>query len=769
MSDGAIGYRLRQLFLVPEQISTRAGWQGKGIGLPQGEMFNDNLNSDGGKNLSVDEAVKERVKHGLADETSRRGRERAFKVIRGNMRRMVERYPNLSTAVRKVKEYSISHLDELVDQAVASLQAKGFKVYIAKTGEEAVNYVTSVITGGTLVKSKTNVGKEIGLVEALQQRGVKVIETDLGDRIVQLDNSKATHPMVPAIHVPIDRIAEIFSRESGEALPSVHEDLVAAARKGLREHLLAAEFGLSGANSIAADTGSIFVMENEGNIRAVTSLPPVHVIVAGIDKIVPTLADAMTVVRGASVFGVGQDVGTYASIISGPSRSFDIEGEEIIGVHGPREVHIVLIDNGRRQAIDDGFGESLYCTNCGSCLNFCPIYGQIGDQFGYKYIGGRGVTFTAYHGSLEKAQKAGLSLCLNCKTCTSVCTSQIDTPGMIVRLRARAVKERGLPFLKRYAFHKVLRPKGVLRRLIKLGSTFQGLGCAPVPQRHGMKLRFPVGPFPNRLLPLLPSKSLYEEFPAVVPVPGARKRVAFFAGCMAGNVYTHLGRATINVLVANGVQVHLPPEQQCCGTPAHVNGDADTARELAMNNIDLFLRQDVDAIVTSCASCGCALKHEYPRLFADQPLAVREKVAAFAAKIKDISEFLVEIGVVRPTGEFRGRVTYHDPCHLVRGQGISAQPRELLKAVPGLEFVEMEEADTCCGCGGSFSLFYYELSRRLNDKKLDFLAASGATTLATGCPACIMHFADGLVQRGMSQSVLHPVEILERAYGVARA
>ncbi|HHV80045.1 MAG TPA: LUD domain-containing protein [Firmicutes bacterium] len=391
--------------------------------------------------MGFKEPLETKIRMGLQDVQSTKGRNIALDVICPKHIAKVKQYPGLSRRLREIKAYSIANLDTLLPQAISSLQAAGCKVFYAKTGKEAVDYILSVVKGGTVVKSKTNAGKEVGLVEALEAKGVRVVETDLGDRIVQLADVLPSHSLVPALHVPREKISEIFTREYGYEVTTELDDLIAAARKGTLQEILKADYGLSGANAIAADSGTIFLIENEGNIRAVTNIPRVHIVIAGIEKIVPTPLDALTVVQAASVYGLGQDLGTYVSCISGPSRTADIEYRLVLGMHGPEEVHVVLIDNGRTEAIREGFQELLYCTNCGSCLNFCPVYGAIGENYGYKYLGGRGVAFTSFHASLEKAQKEGLSFCTTCESCRVACPAQINAPEMVKRLRAKAQKE----------------------------------------------------------------------------------------------------------------------------------------------------------------------------------------------------------------------------------------------------------------------------------------------------------------------------------------
>ncbi|MCL4515750.1 MAG: heterodisulfide reductase-related iron-sulfur binding cluster [Firmicutes bacterium] len=237
---------------------------------------------------------------------------------------------------------------------------------------------------------------------------------------------------------------------------------------------------------------------------------------------------------------------------------------------------------------------------------------------------------------------------------------------------------------------------------------------------------------------------------------------------MIDNTLPEIGKAVVEVLERNGRKVILPREQQCCGTPMYISGDLQTARQVARANVELFNRLDVEAIVVACASCGLALKKEYREFFKDEP-AFLPQVEAFSARVRDISEYLVEQALVDPAelGRLPARVTYHDPCHLVRGQGVAAQPRSLLKAIPGVDFVEMAEADRCCGAGGMFQAFYPEIAGPITRRKLGNIAATQAEYVVTGCPACLQRIQGGLDLARMPQKGIHIVELLNMAHQAA--
>jgi iron-sulfur cluster protein len=711
----------------------------------------------------ADDKLKQKISEGLNDESARIGRNRALGVIKPSMQKAVIKFPHLRDRLRAIKQFSVAHLDELLEKTTEVMQQRGTKVFIANTQQEALDYIGRVVGKGLVVKSKSNAGKEIGLVHYLEAQGAQVVETDLGDRITQLDGSTASHTMAPSIHVPIERVAELFSKEVHEALHPELEELIQAARKSLRSFLVRADVGISGANAIVADTGAVVLSENEGNIRAISSMPKIHIAIAGVEKIVPTLQDAITVIKSAAVFGVGQDIGTYISLLSGPGR-FENDDFAFMGdAYGPRELHVVFLKAGRDKALQEGYEESLYCINCGSCLNFCPIYAAIGEKFGYKYLGGRGAVFTAMHEHLDKAQEAGLSLCIDCKRCVEACAVGMKTPEMIARLRSTVANERGLPLAKKVAFHEL--SSGKLPGWVKLAKTFQNLGLINV--GDGMaKLRLPLQNLPaDRLVPLLAEKS----FPEIVkrrtkPAKNFPKRVAFFAGCVVNFVRPDLGLRLMELLEGQGVEVVTFPEESCCGIPALQSGDEADAREMARHNLKMLALKNFDHLLFICPTCATTVVHEWPRLLQDEPEWARQ-ATEIAQKSIDISSYLVHVlGIHPPETAMSLTATYHDSCHLARGLKVTEEPRKLLQSIPGVELVEMAEANACCGFGGSFSMSYYNLSRRINEDKMKQIAATNAECVVAACPGCVLHMKDGVYHEGGKQKVKHIVELLAEAY-----
>jgi len=344
-------------------------------------------------------------------------------------------------ALRKIKEYSIEHMKELKERAVASLMRNGIRVIEAKDSEDARQEILKIIGKERLIiKAKSNTASEIGLAKALRNR--ELIETDLGDFLVQVSGDEEMHPVLPSIHLTPEMIAKTLREKLGADVKPEREAIVAFVRVYLREKILKAKVGITGANAITSD-GSIVILENEGNISLVSRIPDKHIVISSFEKIVPSLEDALHVVRCSALYGTGQAFPSYVSIISGPSKTADIQNEIVIGAQGAKEVYLILVDNGRSEMLNSEFKELLYCINCGACLDFCPVYHNLARRYGSKYLGARGVIFSAFDEGLKDSFEHGAFFCAMCKACSENCPARIDLPGMMRKLRQRLV-EKGI-------------------------------------------------------------------------------------------------------------------------------------------------------------------------------------------------------------------------------------------------------------------------------------------------------------------------------------
>lgn len=333
------------------------------------------------------------------------------------------------------------HLETFERNAITA----GAQVHWARDGAEACQIVLDIAHqhGVKLVtKSKSMATEEIHLNQALEQAGIQPVETDLGEWIIQLAKEPPSHIIAPAIHKTRQQVADLFSRESGKHLPADDIPLLTAeARRMLRQKFLAAGMGISGANMGVAETGSVVLVTNEGNGRLVTSAPPVHVAIMGIEKVAPTWDDAAAWLALLARSATGQPLSIYTSIITGPARPTDPDG--------PQEVHVVLLDNGRSQLLGTPYEEALQCIRCGACLNACPVYREAGGHaYGSPYSGPIGAVITPLLFGLEKYEALPHASSL-CGACLEVCPVRIDLPRMLLELRAEGVERRIMPWHER--------------------------------------------------------------------------------------------------------------------------------------------------------------------------------------------------------------------------------------------------------------------------------------------------------------------------------
>ncbi|MET1101058.1 MAG: lactate utilization protein B [Pyrodictiaceae archaeon] len=381
------------------------------------------------------------VLEALKNTTLQEGIRRAAYNAEINVPRILSQNPHLEKLAREVEEAKkkvIENLDNYIDMTIESLKKVNARPYLAETAEDARNYVASLVgKGKTIVMSKSMVAEEIGLREHLESMGNEVWETDLGQLLIQLEHSKPMHTIVPAIHLTREAVAKLLREklEAGISSGASPEEMVRFVRRFLREKFIKADVGISGANAIAADTGTIFLIENEGNIRLVTGLPEKHIVVASVEKILPSLLDAYKAVIVQAAYA-GLYPPTYINIIAGPSSTADIEHTRVYGAHGPLELHVVLVDNGRRNAAKHPLlREQLRCVRCGRCQFECPVWRHTANIWGGPVYGGpMGVNWTAITLGEEKASSLAM-LCLGCRRCNEVCPMNIPLAELIHYLK----------------------------------------------------------------------------------------------------------------------------------------------------------------------------------------------------------------------------------------------------------------------------------------------------------------------------------------------
>lgn len=391
--------------------------------------------------MSISKDYKKEIMGAAHNDRLRLALSRAIKSFRANINDALEKFPHtvkMAEEVMEIKAKAIGEMEKLARQASEAIEANNGKAYIARTADEALALIANLVGEGKLiVKGKSMTSEEIGLREHLEEHGNEVYETDLGEFIIQQMGSRPMHILSPAIHVPREDVARLFSRVIGQEI-SPDSDiaaLVAASREFLRDKFFRADIGISGANVVAAETGTLFIIENEGNIRLATGAPPVHIALVGMEKLVPTLNDAYKVSEVTWRYA-NYTVPSYVSLVSGPSKTGDIEKVTTYGAHGPKEFHVIFLDGGRTElARHPILRQALYCLRCGGCLYECPVFAVTAGHFGDKYFTGIGAVWAAMISDDMKKASSIAYTCLTCGRCKQRCPVKIDVPEMIIELR----------------------------------------------------------------------------------------------------------------------------------------------------------------------------------------------------------------------------------------------------------------------------------------------------------------------------------------------
>jgi len=360
-----------------------------------------------------------------------------FVAKRAKARRKLPEFDALTDAAQQIKTHTLGHLDLYLEQFEARVHEVGGHVHWAGSGVDACEIIAAICgaAGARIVaKSKSMVTEEIALNAHLERSGFEVVETDLGEYIIQIRGETPSHIIGPAIHLTKSQIIDDFRRQHGQLPPSRvlddPTDLVDEARQILREKFLSADVGITGANFLVAETGASVIVTNEGNADLVQTLPDVHIIVASIEKMVPTIEDATTILRVLARSATGQELSTYTTFTCGPRREGDADG--------PMETHVILIDNGRSELLASEFHEVLRCIRCGACMNHCPVYQAVGGHaYGWVYPGPIGAVLTPAHVGIEEGYHLPYSSSF-CGACEEVCPMGIPLPKLMRRWRQRA-------------------------------------------------------------------------------------------------------------------------------------------------------------------------------------------------------------------------------------------------------------------------------------------------------------------------------------------
>jgi glycolate oxidase iron-sulfur subunit len=405
------------------------------------------------------------------------------------------------------------------------------------------------------------------------------------------------------------------------------------------------------------------------------------------------------------------------------------------------------------------------CMHCGLCQAVCPVFGETLKEADVA----RGKIILLENLAQElvkdpKKVKESLDKCLLCGSCAANCPSGVKILDIFLNARAILTKYVGLSPTKKAIFKGMLSRPKLFNRLLDMASMIQGVAVkkeSPIVHTASCAMLRPM--LGERHFPALAKKSLHRRVKSMnTPAGSSGLKVAFYPGCMLDKIYPDIAETCIRVLTHHGVGIFMPEGQACCGIPALASGDTATHVSLTRANLKAFMQEDFDYLVTACATCTSTIKEVWPLMDQDFTETEKEQIRSISEKTLDISAFLVDIiGVTPPELPEHGgqTVTYHDPCHLKKSLDVAAQPRTLIKANPHFELVEMADADRCCGCGGSFNLQHYDLSKNIGRAKRDNIVQSNAQIVATGCPACMLQIQDNLSRNNDPIEVKHTIEI----------
>jgi iron-sulfur cluster protein len=691
----------------------------------------------------------EKIAQALRETPKRAALYRAMKRGRDSRQRAIGALPGgeaFRDEVRAIKLRCQDAQDSLVERFAAKARQRGASVFLAEDGAAAIRYVLAVAEAcgaKSVAKSKSLTSEEIEINHPLESAGMDVIETDLGELIIQKAHEKPFHLVFPAVHKTVAEVAEIFRRETGEEIPADVDAIMKAVRRYLRPIFLNADIGMTGANVGIAENGAIVVETNEGNARLVSSIPDVHICIMGREKVVATVEDALQMMMAHPLSAVGQSLTTYVTLMAG--RSPLGEGD------GPRQSHLIILDNGRtRMRKDPLFQDALHCIRCGACMNICPTYGVVGGHtFGYIYPGPIGIPWTAEVHGLEKAGDFA-PLCISCGLCKEICPAEIDIPMMIA-----AVKDRDAE----------THPQPRVNRVMMAAEPFAKFACATAPLSNWMlrnravrwMMEKTLGIDRRRTLPPFSRPALVQRMArrGLSTVRNPRRRVAFFADLFANYNAPDLGMAAVQALEALGCEVVMP-RQLGCGYQYIAYGNLKAARRVAEENVRClapYVNEGYDVVAMEPTATYC-LRLSYPKLL-DQ----RKEAAAVSGKTFELFEYLgmLEQSVEVPPSLRGRRVGFHISCHQ-RPLGGGRHAMEYLRR-RGAE-VEVIETGTCCGMGGTFGLktglLGYDLAQAVGEPLFDAFRQSAVEVIVTESSVCTIQ-----LKEGTGLPVRHPLELLQ--------
>ena len=484
--------------------------------------------------------------------------------------------------LKETREYAVEQNEELWAKAAENLKNNSIRVFFVENGKKAIEIVLSVIGNEKfVVKSKSNVTKQIHLTESLEDEGVEVVETDIGDRIIQISRMPPTHPTCPAANLDRYEIARILEHHLKQPVPPNPETITCLMRDEIREKIRDAKIGITGANAVCADEGSIVLIHNEGNILKVATQTEKHIIITSREKIYPNLDEAINMVKVLTFYGTGHITTSYIDVISGPSKTADVEGILVPGIHGPREVILIVVE--RPEMVSEP--EVYHCIGCGSCLTICPTYCAIGNRFGREsYLGGVGVAKASIIDPMEE-----VFYCTTCNLCRENCPVEIPVKDILLKQRREYVKRYNL----------VQGHEKLIQNIRETGRIFKDL---PVQVRKEKKAR-----------------------------------MVYFKGCMSTFRREEIAQAAEDLLDKTGADYTLIDER-CCGSPILKTGSG--IEELIDYNISRIEESGAETILFTCPGCLDTFKNHYPEKYDLLHISeyLKEEVDAGKIQLKEVGE-----------------------------------------------------------------------------------------------------------------------------------
>ncbi|ELZ47180.1 hypothetical protein C464_09622 [Halorubrum coriense DSM 10284] len=697
-------------------------------------------------------------------------------------------YEALKEEARSIKEDAIERLPDLIDEVRETVEANGGTVYLADDAADANRYIREVAAergAERAVKSKSMTSEEIEVNDALAADGVDVVETDLGEWVLQLADEEPSHIVAPAIHKSREGIAELFAeRFDPDDPPETAEELTMFARERLGELVEDADLGMTGANFVAADSGTMLLVTSEGNARKTVTATDTHVAVAGVEKLVPTVEEFSPFVELIGRSGTGQDVTSYISTLTPPVDSpvpdFDDDGEPLAdGTGDDREFHLVLIDNGRMAMRDDEeLKETLYCIRCSACSNACGNFQSVGGHAfgGETYSGGIATGWEAGIEGLDVASEFN-DLCTGCSRCVPACPVGIDIPWINTAVRDRINRGEADPSQLDWAFEELVpdeEPGGLdlATRLVGNYATLAKWGHRTAPIANRLADAGPVRAVAERVagidrrrdLPEFANESLVEWFEArggpAVPAAEATREAVVYPDTATNYVDVERGKATVRALEALGVHVRVPALPGS-GRPPLSQGMVATA-EAAAEDVYAGLAPHVDAgrdVVVVEPSDLATFRREYERFLppdsherlADASYDVMEYVFGLLESGGDPAALRAPAGGTGPVASGK-RIAYHPHCQ-ARTIGVGEYATAVFERL-GYD-VRVSETE-CCGMAGSFGYKseYYELSMDVGEPLREQFGDTDRVVVAPGT-SCTEQL-DAL----LGAAPTHPIEVV---------